>query len=118
MEQGSGELLILTTLDDAEKAAEFARGLVDARLAACVSVLPGARSFYRWQSEEIREDAEHVLLIKTHRDKLTQVEKFFRDRHSYDCPEFLALDAAGISPAYRDWLWRELNLNQNSAQSK
>jgi len=105
----NGELLILTTMAEAERAAAFARGLVEARLAACVSVLPGATSFYRWKSETISEDREIVLLIKTHRQKLSEVEAYFREQHPYECPEFVVLDAA-MSEGHGGWLRGELRI--------
>jgi periplasmic divalent cation tolerance protein len=111
--QVAGDVLVLTTVAEAEQAATFARGLVEARLAACVSVLPGATSFYRWKSEAITEDREIVLLIKTHRHKLTEVEAYFRAHHPYECPEFVVLDAA-TSEGYSAWLRNELQIKAES----
>ena len=113
MESAQQELVIVTTVSDAEEARSLARGLLDARLAACVSCLPGARSFFRWKSEEITEEHEHVLLIKTHRSRLAQIEQFFAACHPYECPEFLVIEADAISPDYRAWMHRELGLESN-----
>ena len=111
METGAGEIILLTTLNTAEAAADFARAVVEARLAACATVLPEAHSFYRWgEDDAIHHDHESVLLIKTHRDKIADLEEFFRARHPYDCPELVVVDIARLSPAYRDWLRRELRL--------
>ena len=111
MVHGGGELVVVTTLDDENKARQFAHLLVEQRLAACVTVLPEARSYYRWQSDEIRSDSEIVLLIKTHRERLQVLEQYFREHHPYECPEIIALDAAELSAGYRDWLRTELGLN-------
>ncbi|MBU0508619.1 divalent-cation tolerance protein CutA [bacterium] len=108
MEPGNGELLLITTLDSEESATGFARGLIESRLAACATVLPGGRSFYRWGDDTVRDDPEVVVLIKTHRSKLSEIERYFREYHPYDCPELIGLDLSAISPAYRDWLQREL----------
>jgi len=116
MESGAGEIILLTTLSNTESAAEFARALVEARLAACATVLPEARSFYRWgEDDAIHHDRESVLLVKTHREKLADLEEFFHTRHPYDCPELVVVDIAGLSPAYRDWLRRELGLPTGGA---
>jgi periplasmic divalent cation tolerance protein len=109
----TGELLILTTVAETDQATVFARGLVEARLAACVSVLPGATSFYRWKSEAIAEDREIMLLIKTHRQKLTEVEAYFREHHPYECPEFVMLDVE-TSEGYGRWLRGELEIKAES----
>lgn len=117
METGTGEIILLTTLNTAEAAADFAHAIVEARLAACATVLPEARSFYRWgEDDAIQDDRESVLLIKTHRDKIAALEEFFRARHPYDCPEFVVVDVAGLSPAYRDWLRRELRLQAGETE--
>ncbi|MFZ5432622.1 MAG: divalent-cation tolerance protein CutA [Calditrichota bacterium] len=116
MENGNGERLVLTTFDDAEHAAEFARGLVAARLAACATLIPGGRSFYRYQSAEIRDDAELLLLIKTHRDRLTALEAYFRTHHPYDCPELIVLEISALAEPYRDWLRKELQLDVDPSQ--
>ena len=80
MVTGNGEILVLTTVANPEHAEIFARGLVDRKLAACVSCLPGVTSFYHWQDEGITRDTELILLIKTHRDRLYEIERYFEDR--------------------------------------
>ncbi|MDD5087690.1 MAG: divalent-cation tolerance protein CutA, partial [bacterium] len=85
--------------------------LVEARLAACATVLPEARSFYRWgENDAIQDDREAVVFIKTHREKLAALEEFFRAHHPYDCPELVVVDIASLSESYRDWLRRQLHL--------
>lgn len=115
MKPADGELLILTTLADRAAAEQFARALVDARLGACVTCLPDARSFFRWQSDDVATESEQVLLIKTHRDKIAAVEQFFAAHHPYDCPEFLVFSATGISAAYADWLHTEMQIGGSSS---
>ena len=84
------------------EAAELARSLVDEGLAACVNILPGARSIYRWEGAT-HDDEEAVLLIKTARD-LESVKARFLELHSYDCPELLAFPVEAGLPAYLQWV--------------
>ncbi len=109
MVPASGEILVVTTVADPEHAESFARRLVERKLAACVTCLPGATSFYHWEDEGITRDTELVLLIKTHRDRLYEIERFFEDEHPYELPEFLVFDVALLSKGFRDWLLREIS---------
>ena len=108
MEQGNGEIVVLTTVADPDHAEAFARGLVERKLAACVTCVPNATSFYHWENEGITRDTEIVLLIKTHRQLLPGIEHYFDAEHPYDLPEFLIFDVSTLSSAYRDWMMREL----------
>lgn len=110
MKTANGELLILTTVAGEVHAADFARGAVERRLAACVSVLPKVTSRYFWESEVMTEDEEVILLLKTHRDKLPALEKYFEDEHPYEVPEFLVFAADGISEKYANWMRDELRM--------
>lgn len=104
MEPSTGEILILTTVANSEQAQALAEGLLNGHIAACVTVLPGALSNYRWQGKTFLSEPELVLLIKTRREKLSEIEEFFKTNHPYECPELLAFEAAGISKAYGDWM--------------
>lgn len=64
MTEAQAERIVITTVENPEQAETLAHALLERRLCACVTTLPG-RSFYRWQSAEIRCDAEVLLLIKT-----------------------------------------------------
>ena len=97
--------LALNTCGSADEAATIARALVERGLAACVNVVPGVRSFYRWQGK-IEDDAEHLLVIKTSDDKLAALDAALAELHSYDCPELVVLPIAGGSDAYLSW-WRD-----------
>ena len=96
-------LLLLCTAPDAEVGARLARGLVEARLAACVNLVPGVRSFYRWK-DEIHEDAEVQLLIKSRRGLYAKVEGWLIAEHPYEVCEVLALPIEGGARAYLEWL--------------
>ena len=100
---GDGVRVGLCTFPDRDTAVALARTLVDERLAACVNLLPGALSIYRWESEV--EQAEEVLaVIKTTADRLPALMARLRALHPYDCPELIALDAVAGLPAYLDWV--------------
>jgi periplasmic divalent cation tolerance protein len=113
MINSQGEIIVMTTIDHEEKAAAFAHGLVEERIAACVTRLPAGVSVYRWQSEEIAEENEYVLLIKTHQNKLELLEAYFESRHPYQVPEIIVLPAEKISVAYGKWLHEEIGLKQS-----
>src|SRR3989339_1361043 len=100
MNNTHGECIVQTTIDHEEKAAAFARGLVEQRIAACVTRLPKGVSVYRWQSEEIAEESEHVLIIKTHRSKLDSLEAYFEAHHPYQVPEILVFPVDKIHASY------------------
>lgn len=98
----TGPLLAITQLPDAESAERLARALVEARLAACVNVLPGARSFYRWQGE-VQADAEQVLLIKTRGECWEALERLVRELHPYELPGLYAVPVTAGLPAFLEW---------------
>jgi periplasmic divalent cation tolerance protein len=79
--------------------------LVAERLAACVNILPGVTSVYRWQGD-IEEDTEDTLLIKTRTDGVSALSDRIRELHSYDTPEIVVLevDAAASDPRYVAWV--------------
>jgi periplasmic divalent cation tolerance protein len=98
--------IVLTTAPDDERANEWARSLVDERLAACVNVHGSMMSFYRWQGA-VERDAERQLVIKTTRARLPALEARLRELHSYDLPEFLVLAVDQGSEAYVKWVEEE-----------
>lgn len=98
--------IVLVSMPDAEKASSLAKDLVEKRLAACVNVLEGVRSFYRWKGE-ICQDPEVLLIIKTRRESLGALIQTVRSLHPYELPEILALDVAGGLSEYISWLKEE-----------
>lgn len=97
---------ILTTLPDPTTARQLARHLVEARLAACVNVLEGCTSVYRWQGA-VEEASETVLVIKTAQERYPALETFLRQQHPYELPEIIALPIAQGLPEYLDWVRAE-----------
>ena len=99
----SDALLVWTTLDDSERAASLAHGLVEQRLAACVHVMPGGQSVYRWQ-ESIETAQEHTLLIKTTAAGYAALEAWLLAHHPYQIPEIAALPITHGLPDYLNWI--------------
>ncbi len=112
MPENHDELIVLTTVADKEQAAAFGRGAVERHLAACVTCLPGAFSFFRWESDAVGEESEIVLLIKTHRQRLAELEEYFTAEHPYELPEFIVLKPAAVSELYGVWMRSELHLER------
>ena len=96
-------LVVLTTVPNSEEAEALARRIVEARLAACVQILPPMQSIYFWDGA-VQNDSEHLLLIKTLSEKYDSLEKFIQANHSYDVPEIVALPAEKVSENYLGWL--------------
>lgn len=86
-----------------QAAAALAQTLVESRLAACVNILPGVTSVYRWQ-DEVQCDDESLLLIKTTRARYAALEQAVHEHHPYELPEVLAVAVEAGLPAYLDWL--------------
>ncbi len=101
------KIVVLTTCGSAEEAAALARRLVELRLAACVSVLAGARSFYRWKGA-IEDSEEWLLVIKSRSDLFEKLRAEVLSSHSYEVPELLALPVSEGSAEYLNWMDREL----------
>jgi periplasmic divalent cation tolerance protein len=99
-------LVCFCTCPDAASAERLAEALVVEQLAACVNVLPGLRSVYRWQGGVERAD-EVLLLIKTRRERLDALTARVQALHPYELPELVAVEVAGGLPAYLDWVAAE-----------
>jgi len=79
----------------------LARRLVEARLAACVNVLP-ATSVYRWEGA-VQEDGERLLVVKSRAGSLAALAAFLAEHHPYELPEQVALAPAAVEPRYLAW---------------
>jgi periplasmic divalent cation tolerance protein len=99
-------LLVLTNLGDIDSARRIARALVEQRLAACVNLLPGVQSVYRWQGA-VEEEGEVTLLIKTSAARYAELEAAIRALHPYQLPEVIAVPIADGLPDYLDWIRQE-----------
>ncbi len=96
-------LLILCTCPDPATAERIAQTVVSERLAACVNIVPGLASIYRWQGQ-IQHESELLLLIKTREAIYPLLETRIRELHPYQVPEIIALSILTGSAPYLDWL--------------
>ena len=99
----SGNAVVLSTVGTEDEASRIAHALVDRRLAACVNVIPGVGSTYRWQGA-VRTDTEWLLVVKTRRDRFEEVRAAIRELHTYEVPEVVMLDIADGDAAYLAWI--------------
>lgn len=99
-------LLVLCTCPDPASAAAIAQAAVEHHFAACVNVLPGVRSVYRWEGE-IRCDEETLLLIKTTTAQLDALKDQIVKMHPHTLPEILAFEAVAGLDRYLDWVQAE-----------
>ena len=99
-------LLVITNAPDRELAFRIARELVENNLAACVNVLDGCDSVYRWDGK-IEQTREVPLLIKTHAARYDEVEAAIRRLHPYELPEIIAVGIERGLPEYLSWVQAE-----------
>ena len=96
----------LSTCPDEPTAREIAGTLVEERLAACVNIVPGLTSIYRWEGA-IESDSECLLILKTGADQLDTLASRLAALHPYDVPEFLAFPAERGAVPYMTWVLEE-----------
>lgn len=95
--------LVMTNVPDIATAQSMARMLVDAKLAACVNILPAVQSVYRWQGA-VEEAGEISLLIKTTQQHYPQLQQAIVAAHPYDLPEVIAWPLAAGHQPYLQWV--------------
>ena len=98
---------VLTTVPTVSKARQVAGLLVSRRLAACVQILPGIESHYRWRGKK-EISKEILLLIKTKISAYKELEKILLKNHPYEVPEIICLPITKGSKTYLDWIAREV----------
>jgi periplasmic divalent cation tolerance protein len=96
-------IVVVTTVGTEEQAYLIAREIVGRRQAACVNVLPGIRSIYRWKGK-ICKDGELLLLIKTVEEEFDAVAATIRELHSYELPEILSFSVSRGEQRFLDWI--------------
>jgi|SRR5581483_6340159 len=100
-------IVVLTTLPNGNRARGFARALVGEKLAACVNIVPGLRSVYRWKGA-VHDDREVLCVVKTSRAKLKKLKQRLKSLHPYEVPELIALPITDGSEPYLRWLSQAL----------
>src|SRR5262245_28968690 len=101
------KIVILSTCATAEEAEKLARELVDARLAACVNLIPRMRSYFRWKGA-VETAEECLLVIKTSRSLFDSVRLVLEKSHTYEVPEMIALQIVEGSENYLNWMQANL----------
>jgi periplasmic divalent cation tolerance protein len=96
-------IICLVTCPSREVASGLAKTLVDSQVAACVNIVPGLQSVYRWKGE-ICIDEEVLLIIKSTAQGKDALKKAVLENHPYETPEFVALNAADVSEGYGRWV--------------
>lgn len=112
MTDKTGNIVVLSTCSGNEEAEKLARLLLEERLAACVNIVPGLRSFYRWKGA-IESAGECLLIVKSSRELFDRLRAALEKAHSYEVPEVLALPVVDGSDQYLDWL--QANLREGPA---
>ena len=102
-------VVVLTTVANPIEAEMLIKNLLDRRLIACGTMLPGARSLYRWEGG-IADESETVVLLKTRSAMIHALEQSFADFHPYKVPELLALTASAGLEKYVAWINSETSL--------
>ncbi len=98
---------VLVTAGSMEEAEKIAGKLLDEKKAACVNIIPGVKSFFRWENK--KESGEEVLMIvKSRVEILDEVIEVVKTNHSYDVPEIIALPIAGGDENYLKWMEGEI----------
>jgi periplasmic divalent cation tolerance protein len=99
-------VFVYTTWPSTVEAEKAGRALVERRLAACVNILPGMISHYRWEGK-IERTEEAVMLVKTRASLAPKIEAAVKALHSYDTPAILVLPLESVEGNYLGWLLRE-----------
>lgn len=102
-EDPTGVSVVLVTAPDADVAERLGRTLVEERMAACVNVVNGVTSLYRWEGA-VQKDAEVLMLIKTTVDGFESLRRRVLELHPYDAPEVIDLVVRDGDPGYLDWV--------------
>jgi periplasmic divalent cation tolerance protein len=107
MSEPGRAVLLLVSAGSRDEAERLGEGTVEARLAACGTVIPSVHSFYHWEGRLQREH-EAILIVKTSAAKAAAAQDYIRRHHSYELPEILQLDVNGGSAEYLEWLLKEV----------
>ncbi|MDB4987303.1 MAG: CutA1 divalent ion tolerance protein [Myxococcaceae bacterium] len=105
----AGARVVLCTVPSERVAETIARALVEERLVACVNIIPGIRSIYRWQ-DKVEDERELMLVMKTQAERYVDIERRVRALHPHEVCEVVALDAVSVSAPYLAWLFAETSL--------
>jgi len=103
-------MLVLCNCPDPEIATSIAENIVAQHLAACINIVPGVKSIYHWQGN-VESAEESLMLIKTHKQKLSSLQNTITAMHPYEVPEIIALDISEGLPKYLEWISSSMRIN-------
>lgn len=106
-----GIRLLLTTFSDEAAAATVVRSLLDEHLIACGTIIPGARSMYRWKGA-VEESSEVQVILKTSGEEASRCMVRLAELHPYEVPEIIELDPASVSAHYTAWIRQSVGKDQ------
>ncbi len=98
-----GAIAVITTVGTEQEANELAEELLGRRLAACVNIVSGVRSIYRWQGR-ICKDSEYLLVIKSMEEEVDEISATIKKLHSYELPEVLAIPIQHADERFLGWI--------------
>ena len=98
---------VYITAGSREEAERIGGKLVEDRLAACVNIIEGMHSIYRWE-DKLQQDREVVMIAKTTRERLPALVETVKAVHSYDCPCVVSFAIDGGNPAFLEWIEGEV----------
>jgi len=101
-------LMVITSLPNMEAAKGLAHALVEGKMAACVQLMDGMKSVYRWEGK-LCEEYEVLLSAKTTASKWPEISRFIQAEHPYDVPEILAFSPEQYAQQYGEWVQAEVN---------
>jgi periplasmic divalent cation tolerance protein len=99
-------VVVLTTVSTLDEATVLIRALLERRLVACGTALPGARSLYRWE-DRVADESEVMIVLKTRAERVAGLESAFAELHPYKVPELLALPVSAGMEQYLGWIGHE-----------
>ena len=104
--QSSDAIVVLTTLASESEAVKLVNTLLERRLIACGTIVPAARSLYRWKGK-LADETEVLVLLKTRSARIEALEMAFDELHPYKVPELLAIPVTAGNAKYLGWIGAE-----------
>jgi len=96
-------IVVFITVSNKKEAVKIAKGLLTAKLVACVNIVDKVESFFRWEGR-VDHAKEFLLIAKSSRRKFGEIIKMVKSLHSYDVPEIIGLPVIGGNKSYLDWI--------------
>jgi periplasmic divalent cation tolerance protein len=98
-----GHIIVYCTVPSSEIGMKIADDLVKGRTAACVNIIPGITSVYRWKGD-VCTDKELLLIIKSRKALFAEIQERIRALHPYELPEIISCELSDGSKQYLDWI--------------